>query len=131
MLPFAPISCSGSGVSIFVRLVVEFLEKGGKDSMEMVEDYVHVEAIKIDDPLVDVFLVGALPTVFKEKIDEAVHQPQDLSSKHVIDCNSIFVDDAVLSINVHHKIMKLGCKDAVFAKDKAYCCRECFQLEVE
>jgi hypothetical protein len=131
VLPFAPISCSGSGVIVFVRLVIEFVEKGRKDGVELVEDYVHVEAIKINDPPVNVFLVGALPTVFKEKLDEAVHQSQDLNSKRVVDCNSIFVDDAMLSINVHHKITKLGCKDAVFAKNKAYCCRECFQLEIE
>jgi hypothetical protein len=49
------------------------VEKGRKDSVETVEDYVHVEAIKIDDPLVDIFLVRALPTVFEEKLDEAVH----------------------------------------------------------
>ncbi len=88
--------------------------------MELVENYVQVEAIKIDDPLVEVFLVGALATVFKEKLDEAVHQPQDLCSKCVVNCNSIFVDDA-----------KLGCKGAVFAEDKTYCSCECFQLEVE
>ncbi len=73
VLPFAPIFCSGSGVVIFVRLVFEFVKKGRKDSVEMVQDYIHVEAIKINDPLVDIFLVGALPTVFKEKLDEAAH----------------------------------------------------------
>ncbi len=116
-LPFAPISCSQSGVVVFVRLVIDFLEKGRKDSVETVEDYIHVEATKINDSLVDVFSVRALPTVFEEKLDEAVHRPQDLSSKRVVNFNSIFVDDVVLSIKVHHKITKLGCKDAVFAKD--------------
>jgi hypothetical protein len=73
VLHFAPISHSGSGVDIFVRIVVEFVEKGTKDSVETVEDFIHVEAIKINNPLVKVFLVGALPTVFEEKLDEAVH----------------------------------------------------------
>ncbi len=100
--------------------------------MELVENKVQVKAVKINDPLVDVFLVGALAKVFEDKLDGAVHRPQDLCSKRVLDHNLIFVlDDAVLSINVLHKIAKLGCKDAVFAKDQAYCSRKCFQLEVE
>jgi hypothetical protein len=57
--------------------------------MELVEDHIHVEAIKIDDPLVDVFLVGALVTVFEEKLNKAVHQPQDLCSECFVDCSSI------------------------------------------
>ncbi len=91
--------------------------------MVLVEDYIQVKAIKIDDPLVDIFLIKALATVFEKNLDEAVHQPQDLCSKHVV-CNLIFVDDAVLSINVLPKTVKLGCKDAVFTKDKAYCGHE-------
>ncbi len=99
--------------------------------METMQDYVHVEAIKIDNPLVDVLLVVALAAVFKKKLDEAVHQPQDLCSKRVVNCHPIFVDDAVLSVDIHHKVPKLGCKDAVFAKNKTYCNHECFQLEIE
>jgi hypothetical protein len=36
------------------------VEKGGEDSVELVEDYAQVEAIIIDDPLDDVFLVEHL-----------------------------------------------------------------------
>jgi hypothetical protein len=107
------------------------VEEGREDGMEMIQDYVHAEAIKIDNPLVDVLLVMALAAVFKKKLGEAVHQPQDLCSKCVVDHNPIFVDDAVLSVDIHHKVPKLGCKDAVFAKNKTYCNRACFQLEIE
>jgi hypothetical protein len=99
--------------------------------METIQDYVHVEAIEINNSLVDVLLVVALAAVFKRKLGEAVHQPQDLCSKRVVDRNPIFVDNAVLPIDIHHKVPKLGCKDAVFAKNKTYCNRECFQLEIE
>ncbi len=37
----------------------------------------------------------------------------------------------MLSVDIHHKVPKLGCKDAVFAKNKTYCNGECFQLEIE
>ncbi len=97
----------------------------------MVQDYVHVKIVKINDSLVNVLLVRALSRVFEENLGEAVHHPQDLCRECVVDCNSIFVDDAMLSIDVLHEITKLGHKDAVFAKNKTYCNCECFQLEVE
>ncbi len=49
------------------------MEEGREDGVEMMQDYVHVEAIKIDNPLVDVLLVVSLAAVFKKKLGEAVH----------------------------------------------------------
>jgi len=38
----------------------------------------------------------------------------------------------VFSVDILHKILKLGSKDAVFVEDKTYCNCECyFQLEIE
>jgi hypothetical protein len=65
--------CSEFGVVIFIRLVIELVEEGREDGVEMMQDYVHVEAIKIDNPLVDVLLVVSLAAVFKKKLGEAVH----------------------------------------------------------
>ena len=95
--------------------------------MEAVQYYVHVEAIKINNPLVDVLLVEALAAVFKKELGEAVHRPQDFCSKRVIYRNPVLVDDAMF-VNFLHGIPKPGSKDAVSTKDKAYCHHECFQL---
>ena len=107
------------------------MEEGREDSIETVQNYVHVKTTKINNSQVNVLLVRALSTVFKEKLGEAVHCPQDLCRKRVIDCNSFFVDDGMLSIDVLHKNHKVGCKDAVFTEYKTYCNCEYFQLEVE
>ena len=104
--------------------------RGREDSVEAVQYYVHVEAIKIDNPLVDVLLVEALAAVFEKELGEAVHRPQDFCSKRVIYRNPVFVDDAMF-VDFLHKIPKPGSKDAVFAEDKAYRNPECFQLVME
>ena len=49
-----PFSCSGFRVVVFIGLVVELVEGGGEDGVETIQDYVDVETIKIDYPLVDV-----------------------------------------------------------------------------
>ena len=126
-----PFSCSGFGVIVFIRLVVEIVEEGREDGVEMVQEYVHVEAIEINNPLVDVLSVMALAAIFEKKLGGAVHRPQDLCNKCVLDCNFFFVDDAVFSVSILHKIPNLGFKDAVFAEDRIYCDRECFQLVIE
>jgi len=106
------------------------VEEGREDSVEAVQYYVHVKAIKINNPLVDVLLVEALAAVFKKELGEAVHHPQDFCSKRVIYCNPDFVDNAKF-VDFLHKIPKPGSKDAVFAEDKSYRDRECFQLVME
>ena len=82
-----PFSCSGFGVIVFIRLVVEIVEEGREDGVEMVHEYVHVEAIEINNPLVDVLSVMALAAIFEKKLGGAVHRPQDLCNKRVLDCN--------------------------------------------
>ena len=98
--------------------------------MEAVQYYVHIEAIKINIPLVDVLSVEALVAVFEKELGEAVHRPQDFCSKRVIYRNPVLVDDAMF-VNFLHEIPKPGSKDAVFAEDKSYRDRECFQLVME
>ena len=99
--------------------------------MEVVQYYVHVEAIKINNPLVDVLLAKALAAVFEKELGEAVHCPQDFCSKCVVYCNPVFVDDAMFVDFLHKIPKKPGSKDAVFAKDKACCNCKCFQLVME
>ncbi len=84
------------------------MEKVCKNGVEVVGDHIHIEAIKINDPLVNVFVIWALAGVFEEELDKAFYQPHDLVSERVFSCNSIFVDDAMLSVVVPHKIAKLS-----------------------
>ena len=44
------------------------MEEGREDSVEAVQYYVHVEAIKINNPLVDVLLAKALAAVFEKEL---------------------------------------------------------------
>ncbi len=60
---------------VFILLVIDLVEEGREDSVEAVQYYVHVEATKINNPLVNVLLVEALATVFKKELGEAVHRP--------------------------------------------------------
>ena len=93
------------------------MEEGREGGVETVQDYVHVEAIEINNPLVDVLSVEALAAVVKEELGEAVHRSQDFCSKRVVNCNPVFVDHAIF-VDFLHKIPKPGSKDAVFAEDK-------------
>ena len=86
-------------LSFLCRLiaVIQLVEDGRKVHLEAVQENDQVEAIKVNDPLVDILLIEALATVFEEKLREAVHRPQNLCSECVFGRNSVFVDDAVLS----------------------------------
>ncbi len=78
--------------------------------MEAVQENVQVEAVEVNDPLVDILSIEALATVFKEKLREAVHRPQNFCSKCVFGRNSVFVDDAVfvyLSIKSRSLVVRM------------------------
>ena len=77
--------------------VSQLVEDGRKVHLEAVQENDQVEAIKVNDPLVDILLIEALATVFEEKLREAVHRPQNFCSECVFGRNSVFVDDAVFS----------------------------------
>ena len=53
---------------IFIQLVIELVKEGKEDSVKVVQYYVHVEAIKINNPLVDVLLAKALAAVFEKEL---------------------------------------------------------------
>ena len=110
--------------------VIQLVEDGRKVHLEAVQENIQVEAVEVNDPLVDILSIKALATVFEEKLREAVHRPQNFCSKCVFGRNSVFVDDAVF-IDFVHKIQKLSGKDAVLAEDKFNCERESFQLVKE
>jgi len=44
------------------------VKEGKEDSVKVVQYYVHVEAIKINNPLVDVLLAKALAAVFEKEL---------------------------------------------------------------
>ena len=57
----------------FIAVIRLDAEEGRKVHMEAVQENVQVEAVKINDPLVDVLSVEALATVFEKELSEAVH----------------------------------------------------------
>ncbi len=86
--------------------------------MEAKHDDVHVEGVKIDDSLVDVFLVDALATILEDKLDQTVNCTKNFGSKGVIRGNSILVNDSVLSFGDAHEFLELHCEIAFLSKKK-------------
>ena len=41
--------------------------------MEAIKDHIDVDAIKVDDSLVDILLIGAIVAILKEELDKAVY----------------------------------------------------------
>ena len=101
----------------FIAVIQLLVEDGRKVHLEAVHENVQVEAVEVNDPLVDILSVEALATVFEEKLREAVHRPQKFCCECVFGRNSVFVDDAVF-VDLFHKIQKLSGEDAVLAEDK-------------
>jgi hypothetical protein len=71
--------------------------------MEAVQENIQVEAVEINDPLVDVLSVEALATVFEKELSEAVHRPQKFCSERFVGRDPIFVDNAIF-VDFFHKI---------------------------
>ncbi len=71
--------------------------------MEAVQENIQVEAVKINDPLVDVLSVEAQATVFEKELSEVVHRPQIFCSERVVGRDPVFVDDAIF-VDLFHKI---------------------------
>jgi hypothetical protein len=94
------------------------------------KENIHMKVVKVDHPLVHVFLIRALAAVFKEELDLFVYSPKDFSCKTVVSGDSIFVDNVVLG-NLYGKILELNCQDTSFSKNELVGQRECFELEEE
>ena len=75
---------------------------------ELEKENIHMKVVKVDHPLVHVFLIHALAVVFEEELDLFVYSPKDFSCKTVLSSNSIFVDNVVLG-NLYGKILELNC----------------------
>jgi hypothetical protein len=98
-----------SGSVILFGFILFFVEGCWEFGMNTKHNDIHVEGIKIDYSLVNIFTVSALAATLQEKLVKTINQPKNFGSKGVVGGNSFFVDDAVLSFHVAHKFLKLHC----------------------
>ena len=62
-----------SGPNCGTVVLLRHMKKHWVVGMEAIKDHIDVDAIKVDDSLVDILLIGAIVAILKEELDKAVY----------------------------------------------------------